>query len=86
MSVTGDFAALRKLQETMSDIAREADVSCADAVGAVLAEEIHRGSVQVVGATVEIHRYLPLPAYLSPRLAELTEYTIDAHLAEMVTL
>jgi hypothetical protein len=86
MSITGDIAALHKLQETMADIAREADVSCADAVGIVLAEEIHRASIQVVGPVVEIHRYLPRPAYLSPRLARLTEDTIDAHLAEMVTL
>lgn len=86
MSITGDFAALRKLQETMADIAREADVSCADAVGAVLAEEIHRASIRVVAPIVEIHRYLPRPAYLAPRLAQLTEDTIDAHLAEMVTL
>lgn len=86
MSITGDMAALRKLQGDLTDIAREADVSCADAVGIVLAEEIHRASIQVVGASVEIHRYLPRAAYLSPRLARLTEDTIDAHLAEMVDL
>lgn len=84
MSITGDFARLAKLQNDLAFVAREAETSCADAVGAVLAEEIHRASVRVVGPSVEIHRYLPRAAYLSPRLEQLTADTIDAHLAEMV--
>lgn len=84
MSVTGDFGRLAKLQADLAFVAEEAETSCADAVGAVLAEEIHRASVQVVGNSVEIHRYLPRAAYLAPRLEQLTADTIDAHLSNMV--
>lgn len=77
------IAALQKLQDDLAFIEREAATDCADAVGAVLAEEIHRASIRVVGPNVEIHRYLPRAAYLSPRLEQLTADTIDAHVAEM---
>lgn len=85
MTITGDFSRLAKLQSDLEFVAREAATSCADAVGAVLAEEIHRASIRVVGPNVEIHRYLPRAAYLAPRLEQLTADTIDAHLSEMVT-
>lgn len=82
--MSGDFAALRKLQADLEFVAAEADTSCADAVGVVLAEEIHRASIQVVGNSVEIHRYLPRAAYLSTRLEQLTADAIDDRLAEMM--
>lgn len=85
MSVSGDFSALAKLQSDLAFVEREAAVSCADAVGSVLAEQIHRASIRVVGANVEIHRYLPRAAYLAPRLERLTADTIDEHLSKMVT-
>ena len=83
--ITGDFARLAKLEAELELVAEEGSDSCAEAVGVVLVEQIHRASIVVSGPNVEIHRYLPRPAYLTKRLADLTEQTIDDHLSNMVT-
>jgi hypothetical protein len=84
MGITGDFAALAKMQAELELVADEGAESCAEAVGVMLVEEIHRASIQVVGPNIEIHRYLPRPAYLVPRLADKAEQIIDDHLMSMV--